>query len=58
MSRGNFEATDGTGRFRLYGAWRFQQAVQAAIGMAIAKADQLARLHAHELLFHRFGIEP
>lgn len=57
MSQSSFEATDGIGRFRLSGAWRFQQAVQA-IGTAIAKADRLARLHAHELLFHRFGIEP
>ncbi|SDQ26583.1 hypothetical protein [Pseudoxanthomonas sp. CF125] len=57
MSQSSFEATDGTGRFRLSGAWRFQQVAQA-IGAAIAKADQLARLHAHELLFHRFGTEP
>lgn len=57
MSQSSFEATDGIGRFRLSGAWRFQQAVQA-IGTAIAKADRLAHLHAHELLFHRFGIEP
>lgn len=56
MSQSSCEATDGIGRFRLLGACRFQQAVQA-IGAAIAKADRLARLHAHELLFFRFGTE-
>ena len=40
MSQSSLEVMDGIGRFRLSGAWRFPQAVQA-IGAAIAKADQL-----------------
>jgi hypothetical protein len=40
MSQSSFEVTDGIGHFRLSGAWRFQQAVQA-ISMAIAEVDQL-----------------
>lgn len=40
MSQSSLEAIDGIGHFRLSGAWRFPQAVQA-IGAAIAKADRL-----------------
>ena len=40
MNQESFEVMDGVGHFRLSGAWRFPQAVQA-ISAAIAKADQL-----------------
>lgn len=40
MSQNSFEVRGGIGHFRLSGAWRFQQAVQA-ISAAITKADQL-----------------
>lgn len=40
MNQNSFEVIDGIGHFRLSGAWRFPQAVQA-IGAAIAKADRL-----------------
>lgn len=40
MSQSSFEVIDGIGHFRLSGAWRFPQAVQA-ISAAIAKADRL-----------------
>lgn len=57
MSQNSFEVTDGIGHFRLSGAWRFQQAVQA-ISAAIAKADKLGLSRMLVVITEATGFDP
>ncbi|HEX7801392.1 MAG TPA: hypothetical protein VF471_01340 [Pseudoxanthomonas sp.] len=57
MNPNDLEVIDGIGHFRLSGAWRFQQAVQA-IGAAIARADQLGLARMMIVTTEATGFDP